>query len=227
MAADQEGNRTVNHLCCRQRACRPMRGPTPTHGRTPGPQGDEPYRNRVLVQTHRRSGRASRSFAPESAATSHERRTSWCRTHRGRASGTPARPPRSWIRPANQLSARRSPRPVRAHEQLPRPSCPHTRRRCPRSLGAVVLRLPAEAAPDLRRVEQVAAVVAQAIRHDRLQRRQLAGEARAQVRDLLDRGLDAGADVVRLPLASLRSTRSIAAQWSRTCSHSRLWPTEA
>ena len=75
----------------------------------------------------------------------------------------------------------------------------------PSALSAIRAPAPSRARAGSRRVEQVAAVVARAIRHDRLQRRRLAGELEHEV-DLLDRGLDAGADVVRLPLASLPGT---------------------
>ena len=52
--------------------------------------------------------------------------------------------------------------------------------------------------PELRRVEQVAAVVAGPVGDDRLQRLRLAGQLEDGVGDLLDRLLDARADVVRL-----------------------------
>ena len=59
-------------------------------------------------------------------------------------------------------------------------------------------RLPAELAAELRRVEEVAAVVARPVGDDRLERLRLAGQLEDEVRDLLDRLLDARADVVRL-----------------------------
>src|SRR4051812_997678 len=60
---------------------------------------------------------------------------------------------------------------------------------------------PAELLAELRRVEQVAPVVAGAVRHDRLQARRLSRELEHRVCDLLDRLLDAGADVVRVTFA--------------------------
>src|SRR5205085_3787025 len=60
------------------------------------------------------------------------------------------------------------------------------------------VRFPPELAPQLRGVEQVAAVVAGPVGHDRLQRLRLAGQLEHGVGDLRDRLLDAAADVVRL-----------------------------
>src|SRR6266403_96677 len=60
------------------------------------------------------------------------------------------------------------------------------------------VRFPAELTPQLRGVEQVAAVVARAIGDDRLQAVRLSGEVEHRIGDLDDRLLDAAADVVRL-----------------------------
>src|SRR4051812_38359542 len=60
---------------------------------------------------------------------------------------------------------------------------------------------PAELLAELRRVEQVAPVVAGAVRHDRLQALRLLGELEHRVGDFLDRLLDARADVVRVAFA--------------------------
>ena len=57
---------------------------------------------------------------------------------------------------------------------------------------------PAELAPQLGGVEDVAAVVAGAVGHDRLERLRLAERGEDPVGDLHDGGLDAAADVVRL-----------------------------
>src|SRR5215213_10403694 len=61
---------------------------------------------------------------------------------------------------------------------------------------------PAELVADLRRVEQVAAVVPGTVGDDRLQRLGLAGVLEHRVGDLRDRLLDSGADVVGLARAA-------------------------
>src|SRR5581483_5492199 len=66
------------------------------------------------------------------------------------------------------------------------------------SVGEVDVRFPAELAPQLGGVEQVAPVVPRAVRDDRLQRLRLPRQLEHRVGDLLDRLLDAAADVVRL-----------------------------
>src|SRR6266571_8851668 len=62
---------------------------------------------------------------------------------------------------------------------------------------------PTQLTLDLRRVEQVAAVVAGPVGDDRLQGGRLAGELEHAVGDLFDRSLDARADVVGLALGSV------------------------
>src|ERR1051325_9440956 len=60
---------------------------------------------------------------------------------------------------------------------------------------------PAQLFAELCRVEQVAAIVARAVRHDRLQRLRFLRQLEDRVGDLLDRLLDTRPDVVRLSLA--------------------------
>ena len=103
----------------------------------------------------------------------------------------------------------------------------HGRRRSPvarTSLG----RLPAELPAQLRVVEQVAPVVAGPVGHDRLQDSRLPGQLEHHVGDLLDRLLDAAADVVGLAEPpALEHELDRRGSGRATCSHSRLFAVDA